>query len=553
MRIHWAIVGVVAVAWMGVAGQQASDPETVLQGTRERILADLARLPRYTCVQTITRRYFYPASSDSRSCQELITAHDRRKGEVHTRAWDRLKLEVAIVEGNSVFSWVGASEFGENSLDEFAGRGPLGSGDFGSFLDSVFRHALIHFQNEDTLQGRRLLEYAYEMPVNLSGYLVRDGSEWVPTAYRGSFLLDPDAMDIVRLTVRTAELPKTNPSCQANTETHYQRVAIHDRMILLPQETRLSAVDRDGSESFNVTTYESCREYASKSRVLASAPSEAPTEAATPPPPVVKPVSAGLSFSCRIVTPIDSETAAAGDPVEAVLRSPLHDKQANLLLPVGSRLHGRLMQLEHRSGAFNTVRLAVEWESISDGTREIPLRAQPDLTSRTGPLSVVMDVLSLGPRTFVFRTDHLRLQNFDWNWITVTRTVDKNGHAGSVIGLPHTVGIADREFSIEAASGIDFKFSVPAGASDVRIEGTFNVIGGNPSEVAVFLFSSSEFPRWRNQEPATTLYESGRTQQGTLNVPLPSGAGSYYLVFSNHFPLSTPKEVQASIRLLYKQ
>ncbi len=55
----------------------------------------------------------------------------------------------------------------------------------------------------------------------------------------------------------------------------------------------------------------------------------------------------------------------------------------------------------------------------------------------------------------------------------------------------------------------------------------------------------------QNQEPATALYESGRTKQAALDVPLPSDAATYYLVFSNDFPLSTPKVVQASLRLHY--
>ena len=38
-------------------GQRLADPAVIFSQSKERLLADLERLPRYTCVQTITRRY----------------------------------------------------------------------------------------------------------------------------------------------------------------------------------------------------------------------------------------------------------------------------------------------------------------------------------------------------------------------------------------------------------------------------------------------------------------------------------------------------------------
>lgn len=556
MRFRWAITLLVLLPWLAALGQQESDPEAVLRRTRERLLDDLSRLPRYTCVQTITRRYFQAPSQRPHSCAELITARDQRKSELSIRSWDRLRLEVALVEGNSVFSWVGASEFEDNNFEELAGHGPLGSGDFGGFLDAILRYARIRFEKEEAVQNRRLLEYAFEMPSERSGYLVRGSSGWVSTPYSGTFLLDPEAADVVQLTVRTAELPEANPACQADTETRYQRTSIHDRMILLPEETSLNTIYRDGSDILSATTYERCREYASKSRVLMSAPAESAAGPAAQ-SAAVHALSPGLHFECRIVTPIDSTTAAAGDPVEGILRSPIRDKSSGISIPAGARLHGRLIQMEHRSGPFEWFRLSVHWESITSAGHEIPLRAEPDVFNRIG--QILVQPGEQDPRSFVIRGDHLRLQQLDWNWTTVAAAAGNKNAAGNSLAagrtpaLPRTVEISDSEFSIAEASGADFKFSVPAGASNVRVEGTFSAGGGEPKAVAVYLFTRNEFLRWQNREPATALYESGHTQQGTLNVPLPPDAGTYYLVFSNHSPLSTPKVVQASVRLHYNQ
>jgi hypothetical protein len=562
--LRWALVTVVVASGLAALGQQPPEPADVLRRTQEHLLPDLARLPRYTCVQTITRKYFRAPFTHAHSCAGMIQAHDERTGELKSTGWDRLRLEVAIAEGQNVFSWVGAAKFEEDNLEELAGIGPLGSGDFGSFLESVLSRASIGFQGEKAVHGRRLLEYSYDMPVSKSGYLVRTRTEWVPTAYHGTLLLDPNTADVVNLTVRTAELPDSNPSCQANSEVEYQRTAIHERMVLVPRETRLNTIDREGSEAISVTTYQSCREYSTKSRMLAVAPSHdatgPPAPAPEAPAPPTSPISPGLSFDCRIVTPINSDTAAAGDSVEGVLRSPINDKKNNFQIPIGARVRGRLIRFEQRSGMFDSFRVVVQWESIEVKGKPVPLHAVPEFLTGTGAVFVIDDDASPGGRTLVFHDERLRLQRFDWRWVTLTPgTEAKIGENGNDSGgiptsrsasavMPRIVEIADSEFPIDAASGVNLKFAVPAGAKSVRLEGTFKATGGS-NDVAVFLFSKEEFVKGQNQEPASALYESGRTQSGTIDVALPPDAGTYFVVFSNNFALSTPKVVRASLRL----
>src|SRR5262249_40133653 len=101
-------VAVLGPLGLGVAGfwQQAPDPNAALQQTRDRLLADLDRMPRYTCVQTITRSY-YDARSGIRtpSCPGLIAIHNVREHMPSAFGWDRLRLEVAWVEGNNLHAW----------------------------------------------------------------------------------------------------------------------------------------------------------------------------------------------------------------------------------------------------------------------------------------------------------------------------------------------------------------------------------------------------------------------------------------------------------------
>ena len=176
--------------------QTALDPATVLQRTGERLLADLKRMPRYTCVQTITRTYYEGKHRFVRpSCSTLISEHNERKKKLPVEGWDRLRLEVALVEGKSVYSWVGAPRFSDDTLDKLAGSGPLGSGDFGLFISGILHHATLVSQGERLVDGNRLFEYSYEMPIGKSSYNVKLPDGWAVTGYSGTLLLDPETND----------------------------------------------------------------------------------------------------------------------------------------------------------------------------------------------------------------------------------------------------------------------------------------------------------------------------------------------------------------------
>ena len=437
MRLHhlWAAVIVVVVSALASSGQLPPDPATTLQATQDRLLGDLARLPRYTCVQTITRRYYRPQFQVQQPpCASLIAVHEKRTREMPAQGWDRLRLEVGFADGQNIYSWVGAPSF-EKGIEKLAGRGPLWSGDFGPTLESIFRRAEVNFQKEEVVNGRRLLEYSYNMPIERSGYQVKASEGWVTTAYSGTFLLDPNTADIVTVTVRTAELPEGNPACQAISEVDYARTPIHDLMVLIPSETRLRTINREGSETFNRTTYANCREYASTSRMLFSDPqSRTGTSVAQPQRPPPGPIPAGVHFDCRMVTPIDSDTASAGDPLEAVLRSPIRDKKNSVLIPAGTRLHGRLLEIGQRSEWGIHFQIIVQFEDIEVNGRTVPFRAVPKLSqwARGSWMQSRLDAMAVSPEdpsaeagTFIFYRDHLRLQRFDWQWITLSP--DNNG------------------------------------------------------------------------------------------------------------------------------
>jgi hypothetical protein len=106
-------------------------------------------------------------------------------------------------------------------------------------------------------------------------------------------------------------------------------------------------------------------------------------------------------------------------------------------------------------------------------------------------------------------------------------------------------------FTIRQLNEKNWKFSVPAGATNVRLQGHFVASGGSGNDVQVYLMNDDEFVNWRNRHPIKPIYNSQKVTQGTINVPLPSEIGTYYLVFDNRFSLISPKAVQDNLTLQY--
>jgi hypothetical protein len=251
---------------------------------------------------------------------------------------------------------------------------------------------------------------------------------WALTAYDGTLLLDPEAADLVKLTVRTAELPTSSTACQATTEIMYGRTPIHDRLVLVPHETRLSTISRTGIETISQTNFANCREYTSTVRLILDTPQSTAVPSAMPSATaeLPAPVPAGLRFDARIVTPIDSDTAAAGDPVEAVLRSSLHGKNKTVVAPAGSRMHGRLTNVSWQPGRVWNYKITVRFDSLEMGGRSVPFSAilEPPhpavFTGTTISRTMLAQPEAGSPGgTFFFHQEHLRLEQLDASWVTL--------------------------------------------------------------------------------------------------------------------------------------
>ncbi len=435
-----------SAAALGQTAPSQPTPSALFQRVRTRLLADAGRMPRYTCLQNITRHFYRTNSTEPQSCAAILAKRMQRKHDLPATSWDRLQLDVAIADDREIHSWPDAPKFNEDEIRKLVNNGPFGSGDFSAFVAGIFGGgSTVKFEGQHTVNGRALFEYTYAVANNASHYQIATSGANLITAYDGSFLLDPQSADLVQLSVHTAELPEATKACQAISEMAYERIDIHGHPVLIPRETDLHIVYRDGREAVATTSYSSCHEYTSKSVLRFDNSDFSPTNAAPHPaqlaaqtsPP--SPFPAGLTFDCRIVTPIDSDTAA-GRPIEAVLRSPLHGKDKTILAPRGARIHGRLVRLADHKSLLDYFEVGVRLESIELNGTEEPLYAT--LADQAVPPTlflgyqdrekVLADFPTAPPRNvgvFFFVREQLRLKQFDSAWITTSAETEKEKQA----------------------------------------------------------------------------------------------------------------------------
>ena len=426
----------VATPFAGQSAPPQASPKAVFQRVRARLLDDLGRVPRYTCTQNITRRFFRSDLKSPQSCSAILTSRTERKHDLPLAVSDGLQLEVAVADQREVHSWPDASSFEEeDEIRKLIGNGAaFGSGDFAAFVGGIFGGpATIKFERELVVDGRSVFEYSFQVANSASRYQVDTKTGPVVTAYDGSFWLDPQGDDLVHLTVRTAELPKGTESCQAINEIGYGRIDIHGRNVLIPHKADLRIILRNGAEASTATSYSSCREFAAKAvlrfdesdsatKTTIQSPGRAPQESSADPFP------AGFKFDCRILTQIDSGMPA-GRPIEAILRSPIRDKKGVILAPRGSRIHGRLVRLAQHYSTYDFFEIGVRLESIEVNGAKRPLHAslvdQPlgpstPHVSYLGSPEVMVLPTGLLPNAgeFFFVREHLHVRGLNSEWVT---------------------------------------------------------------------------------------------------------------------------------------
>jgi hypothetical protein len=368
-----------AIACVGAG----ADPAEVLHRVTAKVRSRGARLPNYTCVETVRRDYYVPRAATLEQPCDKVLEERRHPGlamALRPLLSDRLRLDVTMTTGGEIYSWVGASKFEDADISQVVHQGPIATGEFGALLKILFRRdaETFHFEKSLAAGGRNLLEYSFSVPEDDSGYVVKAGDGWVHTAFHGTFQADPETDEVVRVTVETAPLPPATGACQTSTTMDLGLVAIGDGRFLLPKEGRQRFVGMTGSETENTTTFANCREFRGESTLSFS---QKPDPAAGAVPKSGAPparVPAGLPFTFELTTPIATATAAGGDPFSGRLVGALRDKKGEVVAPARSPVEGRLLRVEMVEVKPTGTVMVLQLRTVESGGVKLTLAADRD-------------------------------------------------------------------------------------------------------------------------------------------------------------------------------
>ena len=362
----------VAGALLCVAGpiRAQDDARDLLRRVRQSVMETVQGMPRYVCTQTIDRARYEPDSSRfvPDNSKHHVHSCDSLASEVNGPGWkrqltssDRLRLDVAVTHNtpgvdSEMYSWAGAGHFGDEDLFQMVHDGALSTGSFASMLASIFGGAAATFSyngDRTTIGGRLLAEFGFRVPLDKSRYSYVVGANQarqVTIEYGGTILADPARSDLVRLVVRASHLPEESSSCEITQTLDYNRVTLNGGEFLLPAEARITSLHTDGSQSENVIHYSACHEFRGDSTIeFQRKPDSGTTKAPEISSSQDLTLPAGLPFRLVFTERIDTSEAAAGDLIQAKLKTPIRDRN-RILVPEGAVVSARVVNVRHFYG-----------------------------------------------------------------------------------------------------------------------------------------------------------------------------------------------------------
>ncbi len=330
-------------AWAWQVPQPSSELGPI-DGVQRRMAGNLASLPNYTCLETIDR-------SVRRQVKKKLLFHDR------------IRLEVAFIEANEIFSWPGSANFEPDILQQIPKAGASGVGGFGGWVRTLFGASgpTLSRAGECLVADRHGFRYDFRVPLQSSNYAVQVEGREVMLPYTGSLCADPGSSEIMLLEIHAGH---TEPPVRGISEKiHYGRMHIGTSDFLLPQDHELTVTDVEGNENRSLTTFTACREYTSQSSITFD------SERTAAPVPQTKDnefeIPGGISLELKLETPITFEGFAVGDPITARLDRAI--SAAGVSIPKGAMVSGRIRGLEQYFDPSKYFTVSLEFSSLTFG------------------------------------------------------------------------------------------------------------------------------------------------------------------------------------------
>jgi hypothetical protein len=410
--------------------QAADDWQRVLKKIEQTVAEAVDRSDNYICTQELSRLYYATTKTDV-ACRQPPAIPP-----VSPRLEDRLKLDVAVSEGNEIYSWFGEHKFSAADVSQVVRDGPISSGSFNGYLRNIFGEHGVQFvfQGRSTGDGLDLYHFDYDVPLASSHYSMQAGKSYVLTPFHGSFTAVADTFALYSLTVTATgdQIPQRSDICSAETRLTYQMVQIANHKSLLPASFDLLMGSRTGIFTDSKGKYSGCREYTGESTVHfdmddTGKPDVTPVELQT------EPLKSGVHLPIALRGEIDEGSAYAGLPVDAVLVRNVKVRK-DLVLSRGATLRGTVTRFQIFHQPEHRVSLKIEFNSITDGNKlylcnaihEIPEVFLPTYAGGGRRMGGVRSIGMQSPPdeptdgSMLFNARHMHLdRSFSTNFVTV--------------------------------------------------------------------------------------------------------------------------------------
>jgi hypothetical protein len=340
MRYVVLFAALLTLVWVG-STQDFAPGVVMLARIKSHMREEAARLPNYTCLETIDR--FHKEPDRAASSREAL------------KPLDRVRLEVVYSDHREWFGSPGDSKIGTADPSAFVGSGLIGTGVFASMLNNVLAGAIFEYRGDDPLNGRAAFRYDFQYPRQSKGFDISMEGGAGPVGEKGSLWVDPKSLDLIRLEANAQEIPAYLPLAASGTTVNYARTGIGDSSVLLPQQATMQLAATTGVENYDHIEFTHCRAFSAESAISFDAPADAPADVPASTAPEVRPVPgsrrtipANLQVTVELTTPISSRDVVGqlitGKVVGDVTR------KGTVVIPHGATVRGRMRRLERYQG-----------------------------------------------------------------------------------------------------------------------------------------------------------------------------------------------------------
>jgi hypothetical protein len=337
-------------------GHAAPGDAGLVSQVRQIVGAMLTRLPNYTCLETLERT-------------------ERAAGQSKFRLLNRVRVEVAFVDGAELYAWPGSPQFDVSDLREvITGPGAFGTGDFGEHLKVAYGPNMpLQVAGKDSIKGHDAWRFTQDVPAGLSHFDIIVPPLKATVGYSVTAWHDAESLALLRFELVATEFPRTMPIRRTFKATEYETVTVNGMPMRLPAMTELSMTIRNGTEIRTVSTFSNCHEYKGESKLIyEETASEQPSQA--PQPREIISLPAGLEVQVRLDGAVDLTQAARGDPLVMTVAKDVF-KNDRKVLSAGATVNGRWHFIGCGDRPIAYCFATMKTESFEDGPRSGPFAA----------------------------------------------------------------------------------------------------------------------------------------------------------------------------------